>query len=381
MSKNNVYTRALLTTVGILLFFGVLMIYDATAVQSQNIYGHAYKFVLLQLSWVLVGLLGFLFFYRLSYKKIGKIAYLLFFGSLVFLAILAIFSLIPCDSSPAVAPCINGANRWLYLNPPPLPSLPLIGVLGFQPAELAKLALILYLSFQLCKNLKKGEDPFVVYMVSTGIAAGLILLQPNLSTAVLVFGLGTLVYFVSGFSLKPMIFLIPIVVGLTFLAIFLSPYRRTRLMTYLSGDVSTESPESYHVNQISIALGTGGFLGVGFGESRQKYQYLPEVASDSIFAIIGEEFGFVGTTGMVCLFVYLIYLGVQIAQNAPDLKGRMIATGITSWLGLQVLVNVAAMVRLVPLTGVPLPLISYGGSSMVFTLMGLGVLASVSRES
>jgi cell division protein FtsW len=151
-------------------------------------------------------------------------------------------------------------------------------------------------------------------------------------------------------------------------------------MTYLSGEPAGDRNESYHVKQISIALGAGGFWGVGFGESRQKYQYLPEVASDSIFAVIGEEFGYIGTTFVIIAFTYLVLLGFNISRKAPDLLGRMLAVGVTSWLGFQFFLNIAAMARLIPLTGVPIPLISYGGSSMVFSLMGLGVLASVQRK-
>ena len=129
-----------------------------------------------------------------------------------------------------------------------------------------------------------------------------------------------------------------------------------------------------------IALGSGGLFGVGFGQSRQKFQYLPEVSSDSIFAIIGEELGFIGTTLVVVLFVLFIYKGFTIAKQAPDLLGRLLAVGITSWIGLQFFVNVAAMIEIIPLTGIPIPLISYGGSSMIFSLMGLGILANIASQ-
>jgi cell division protein FtsW len=152
-----------------------------------------------------------------------------------------------------------------------------------------------------------------------------------------------------------------------------------RLTALLSGNDADAS--SYHVKQALMALGSGGIGGVGFGQSKQKYQYLPEVASDSIFAIIGEEFGFVGTACVVFAYLYLVYRGFVIAKNAPDLLGKLIATGVSSWLGIQFFVNVAAMTKIIPLTGVPIPLISYGGSSMVFSLMGLGILANINETS
>jgi len=135
------------------------------------------------------------------------------------------------------------------------------------------------------------------------------------------------------------------------------------------------------MKQILISLGTGGTFGVGFGQSKQKFQYLPEVASDSIFAIIGEEFGFVGTTIFVLAFSFFIYKGFQIAKNSPDMFGRLLAAGVTTWMAVQFFVNVAAMIRLIPLTGIPLPLVSYGGSATVFSLIGLGLLSSVSNNS
>ncbi|OGC45558.1 hypothetical protein A2V49_00955 [candidate division WWE3 bacterium RBG_19FT_COMBO_34_6] len=142
-----------------------------------------------------------------------------------------------------------------------------------------------------------------------------------------------------------------------------------------------EQEAGYHIKQVLIALGTGGVFGIGFGQSRQKFQYLPEISSDSIFAIIGEEFGFIGTTLIVTAFGYLIYLGLQIAKEAPDSYGKMLAVGITSWIGLQFFINIAAMVGLIPLTGIPIPLISYGGSSMLFSLSALGILYNIHKQS
>jgi cell division protein FtsW len=268
----------------------------------------------------------------------------------------------------------------LYLNPPPLPSIPFLGVLGFQPGELAKLTVILYLSVQLSKNIKEGGELFWVYMVTASLLSGLILLEPNMSTAVMVFMLGTIVYFVSGAPIKPVLITIPIIMTIAVAVILISPYRRSRLMSMFSGDDDVGA-SSYHVKQALMALGSGGITGVGFGQSKQKYQYLPEVASDSIFAIIGEEFGFIGTASIVLAYLYLVYKGFVIAKNAPDLLGKLIATGISSWLGIQFFVNVAAMTKIIPLTGVPIPLISYGGSSMIFSLMGLGILANINETS
>jgi cell division protein FtsW len=362
------------------LVFGLLMIANSTVITSKSLYGQPYKFVLLQFGWVFVGLICFFAFQKFDYRNLSKISYILFVINLSFLILLAFAGVLPCSNNIPFSPCVNGANRWFFLNPPPLPSIPFLGVLGFQPGELAKLTIVMYLAVQLSKNIDKRKDMFLVYVVISGLLSGLILLQPNMSTAIMIFSLGTIIYFVSGAPLKPIIIMIPIVLILVGSFIVTSPYRRQRLMSLFSGN-STESGTSYHVKQALVALGSGGIAGVGLGQSKQKYQYLPEVASDSIFAIIGEEFGFIGTALLVFAYLYFIYRGFVIAKKAPDLLGKLLATGIASWFGIQFLVNVAAMTKIIPLTGVPIPLISYGGSSMVFSLMGLGILVNISEVS
>jgi cell division protein FtsW len=188
-------------------------------------------------------------------------------------------------------------------------------------------------------------------------------------------------FFVSGASLKPLFALLPFLFlsGVGF--ILSSDYRKARLLTFLNPTESGDLSLGYHIKQIQIALGSGGWFGLGFGQSRQKFQYLPEVASDSIFAVIGEEFGFIGATLFILLFSFFIYKGIQIAKDTPSLLGKLLATGVTTWMAAQFFVNVAAMIHIIPLTGIPLPLVSYGGSSLVFSLMGLGLLANISARS
>jgi cell division protein FtsW len=160
--------------------------------------------------------------------------------------------------------------------------------------------------------------------------------------------------------------------------IFFSSYRRERLLTFLNPGRDPLGA-SYHIRQILLALGSGGLWGLGLGQSRQKYEYLPAVMTDSIFAVIGEELGFIGGAAILLAFLFIIWRGFKIAQGAPDRFGQLLAVGITAWIGLQALINLAAMVALVPLTGVPLPFISYGGSSLVVTLAGMGILINISK--
>jgi cell division protein FtsW len=379
--KSKQEDRSLIIVIFGLLLFGLLMIFNSTVITSNNLYGTPYKFSLLQLAWIMIGLLSFLYFYNRDYKKLKSFAYVVFLVNTVFLFILAFVSVFLKGQNFIFSPEVNGANRWFYLNPSPLPPIPFIGVVGFQPAELAKLTTILYLSFQLQKNINTRESTFKTYLIISGLVAGLVLLQPNMSTAAMIFIIGSVVYYSTGESLKQFFILVPSLVLLAVGAVFLSPYRRARLFTLLGPEGSDQLTSGYHIKQILLALGSGGIFGVGLGQSKQKYQYLPEVASDSIFAVIGEEFGFMGTTVLIIAFGFLIYKGFSIAKNAPDLLGKIMATGITSWIALQFFVNVAAMTKIIPLTGVPMPLISYGGSSMLFTLSGLGILANIDKNS
>jgi cell division protein FtsW len=319
--------------------------------------------------------------YKINILKIITLNKFFYIFSLMFLVILALASFIPCEQPLIFARCENEANRWFYFNPTPLPQIPLIGEIGFQPSEFAKFTLILFLGVQLSISHKKKYRHFWNYLFASGAYAGLILLQPNMSTAVTVFAIGTFMYLASGASIKPLIIMTPLILLLGFIFIVSTPYRRERLATYLKpNETSLDSDEAYQIKQAKIALGSGGLFGKGFGESRQKYGYTPEIASDATFAIVGEEFGFIGVT--ILLFVYggLIYKGMLIAKRSDDPVFSLIAVGITTWIGLQVLVHVCSNAGIIPYTGMTLPLISYGGSSLVFTLMGLGLLANINKS-
>ncbi len=206
------------------------------------------------------------------------------------------------------------------------------------------------------------------------------MLEPDLGTAVVLAVTSFLIFFVSG----PPVWSIFLVCLLGLASgtglIFTSEYRRQRLLTFLN---PSQDPlgTSYHIRQILIALGSGGIFGVGLGQSRQKYEFLPEVTTDSIFAVIAEEVGFIWAKILILIFLLLIWRGISIAKKAPDEFGRLLALGIISWVGFQTLVNLGSMVALIPLTGVPLPFISYGGSSMVLILTAMGILVNISRQA
>jgi len=346
--------RVLAGLVLALTVFGILMVYEASSVTAFRDFGDELFYVRQQIIWAILGSGALLFFAKFDYRRLERIAPFFMLVSFIFLFLVLI---------PGLGIKALGARRWLSL-----------GFFNFQPAELAKIAFILYISSLLSK--KPQAFPFLAVL---GILLFLVMLEPDLGTTVILVSSGFSLYFASGAPL-----LLSSVFGiltclLGFLLIFSSPYRKERFLTFL--DIGRDPlGASYHIRQVLLALGSGGLFGVGFGASRQKYAYLPEAMTDSIFAIIAEELGFLGSVILILAFLVLIYRGLKIAHEAPDRFGQLLGVGITSLVGIQALVNLAAMVALVPLTGVPLPFVSYGGSSLVIAMVAVGILLNISKH-
>lgn len=387
----------LLSTIIGLLVFGVLMVYDASVVYAYDIFGGKYHFLFRQLFWVLFGGLAAMTTFMIGYQRFKKLAGPLLMVSLLLLLFLAIPRFISFPLYDKFAPEVNGARRWIVLNPQGVfPAVPLLSRLSFQPSELAKFALVVYFAGWFSgdgrstsrrfasrsnHNLSGHLPSLFSVVIPLALLSGLTLLEPDFVTAALIFVVGIWVYFVAGASLLPLL-----VGSLGFLAlgslfILASPYRRVRFSTFLNPSGADPLSTGYHLRQIFIALGSGGFFGVGLGESRQKYGYLPEAVGDSVLAIIGEELGFLGTAILISAFVVFLWRGFLVVKNAPDELSRFLAVGVVGWISVQALVNFCAMTGLVPLTGVTLPLVSYGGSSMIFSLAGIGLLLNISAES
>jgi cell division protein FtsW len=259
-----------------------------------------------------------------------------------------------------------------------------INVFGFslQPAEIVKLTFLIYLAALLegkgnegVRDLSAGLVPF---LSALGIIAVLIMLQPDLGSLMVIAAIAVTVYFVAGAPWKYLLGM----GGAGFLALMLliksAPYRAARLMTFLHPELDPQGV-GYHINQAFLAIGSGGLFGQGLGHSRQKYLYLPEVAGDSIFAVMAEEFGFVLMLAVLALILAFVLRGLRIAQEAPDAFGRYVATGIVAWIFFQTLFNVGSMVGIMPITGLPMPFVSYGGTAMMVLLAAMGVLASIAR--
>lgn len=351
--QNKSFDNKLFFLVIAFVVIGIIAVADVSAPQSLNNYGNKFFLLKEQVISALIGLASFFVVSRIKYTFWEKIATPLFFVSLFLLVMVLVQSL----SLSAL-----GARRWISIGP-----------VNFQPSEIIKLAVCVYLA----KVASSNKGPFS-YFIPLGIIAGLIMLQPDLGTTLVILILGFSQIFVSNVSIFYLLGSAGVGIVGTILLIIFSPYRRARLMTFLE---STGDPlgDSYHIRQILLALGSGGIFGVGFGASRQKYLFLPEASTDSIFAVIGEELGLIGAVGLISLFVFFIVRGLKIAKNAPDRFSSVLAVGISAWIGGQVFLNIGSMVSLVPLTGIPLPFISYGGTSLVMILTACGILLNISK--
>ncbi|NTV41477.1 MAG: cell division protein FtsW [Candidatus Moranbacteria bacterium] len=253
---------------------------------------------------------------------------------------------------------------------------------SFQHSEMSKLAIILYLAAwfeskgqQKIKDVFEGLLPFLGIM---GLIGFLIIKQPDMGTLGVVVLTSFSVFFVSGAKLKHLFSMGILGSFLLWLLIKLEPYRFDRISAFLEPGADPKGI-GYQISQALLAIGSGGFWGLGLGHSRQKFNYLPEPVGDSIFAVIGEELGFIGAIFLIILFVTLAFRGLRIAKNAPDIFGKLIATGVTMWIILQAFINIGANIALVPLTGIPLPFISYGGTSLVFLMAAVGILLNISK--
>jgi cell division protein FtsW len=335
---------------------GLLFIFEASSVSAARDFGDKYHFFRDQSIWLATGFVILALASFFDYHRLYKLALPIIIVAIILLAGVFI---------PGLGVKALGAHRWLNLK-----------FFIIQPAEAAKLALIIYLAAWFSY---KERGRLLAFVILVGIVVGLVVAEPDLGTAVVICAIALALYFLSGAPLWHFGLLIPVVL-LSILGLALtSTYRLRRLITFLNPSVDPLGA-SYHIRQILLALGSGGFWGLGLGKSRQKFEYLPEAMTDSIFAIVGEELGFIGGIALIAIFLFILWRGMRIALFAPDRFGQLLAFGISSWIGVQVIINLGAMVALVPLTGVPLPLISYGGSSLVVTLIGIGILLNISKQ-
>lgn len=346
----------LLISVILLTIFGLIMVYDSSVVQAFADYGDKYFYIKQQVIWVVLGFISLGLFSIIDYRFLKKIALPFFLVSVVLLI---------SASLPGLGVAGGGAHRWLKIGP-----------LTIQPAEIIKLSSIIYFATLFEKG--KGLWTFLGSLFGISIIVGL--LQKDLGSTIVYFLTSVITFILAGAPLFYFYVSIP-VMALGFVGfVSTSEYRRQRIAAFLD-PFSDPKGYSYQISQVLIALGSGNWFGLGLGQSRQKFEYIPEVTTDSIFAIVGEEFGFIGALVLIGLLSFLIYRSFTIAHGARDDFGKFLGYGLTLWLGIQAALNLAAMVSLVPLTGVPLPFISYGGSALLANLVAIGILLNISRTA
>jgi len=356
--------RVLLYAVFGLVIFGLIMIASAGIGYARVRFGDEYFFFKRQLLFgVLPGLLLMAIIRNIDYKIWKKLSVPFFFVSIVFLVLVFV---------PGIGTKIYGASRWVQFGP-----------FSFQPAEMLKISLILYLAAWL-EGKKDMVDDFyeglIPFAMIVALVSFLLIKQPDIGTLGATILIAMSVFFASGAKVSHMFLMGATGLASLFVLIKFESYRMNRLLVFLNPELDPRGI-GYQINQALLAIGSGGIFGVGLGHSLQKFNYLPEPVGDSIFAIIGEELGMLGESALIFLFIVLAVRGFKIAKNAPDAFGRLTAVGIVSWIVFQAFINIAAISGLIPLTGIPLPFISYGGTSIVFLLAGIGILLNISKQA
>jgi cell division protein FtsW len=354
--------RSVLAVAVVLALVGLVMVFSASAVVAGNRYHDSIYFLKRHLVWLTFGFLLLQVSSRLDYTVWRRLALPILAVTCLLLVLVLI---------PSLGVVAKGARRWLRLGP-----------ISVQPAEMVKLVVVLYLAGYLAKKegyITEFARGFLPPLLVVGLLAGLVLLQPDLGTVVVI-GFVTLgLLFLAGARLVHLFGLVPFVLPAVAVLIWKSPYRLQRLMTFLD-PMKDPTGAGFQVNQSFLAFGSGGLFGVGLGEGEQKLFFLPEAHTDFVLALAGEELGLVGTGAIMLCYAALVLKGFQIAARAREPFGRHLALGITLLLGLQALINAGVVTGMLPTKGLTLPLVSYGGSSLMVNLLAIGILLSVSRD-
>ncbi|MEK7537000.1 MAG: putative peptidoglycan glycosyltransferase FtsW [Patescibacteria group bacterium] len=367
-------TKSLIWPAFILIVFGLAMISSAGIYPSQKNFGTNYYYLGHQFFFgFLPGLALFFAASRMDYKIWKKISLPLILGSVFFLFLVF---------APGFGINLGGAKRWVNF----------FNLFSFQPAEILKLTLIIYLASWLegrkfaaplsgaiwgAQRPAGSTTAFTIIIFFIGI---LIAAQPDIGTLSIIIGIAISMFFASGAGFKHIVGILLLIAVAFALLIFFEPYRFDRVFVLLNPDFDVKGI-GYHFNQSLIAIGKGGFLGSGFGKGEQKLGFLPEPVGDSIFAVIGEELGFIGMTAVLFMLLFFVTISLKIAKRAGNKFASLYAVGLASWVGIQSFINVASLSGLAPLTGIPLPFISYGGTALAVLMLGVGILANIARKA
>ena len=359
--KVNIEYYFIFIITSLLLVAGMVMVSSSSMPFGESLHNDAFYFIRKQIAWTLISIVLLFIFSRIDYHKIAKLSNFIILASIGLLALVLI---------PGIGSEIGGSRRWI--------NLPFIGI---QPSEFVKIAVIIYLSDILNKKYREIYRirsillPAFIFLLT---ATFLIFMEPDFSVVVIIWIIVFIIMFVGEVRFKHIIG-----IGITWIVfsvgyLFLESYRRERIFAFLN-KTGEASDSNFQINQSLIALGSGNIFGVGLGNSIQKYSYLPEANTDFIFSIIGEEFGLIGTIFIVVLFILFAFFGIRIALKAKEYLGRLIAVGITSLITIQALINIAVTIGAVPVTGMTLPFISMGGSSLISMMIGVGILLNISK--
>jgi cell division protein FtsW len=341
---------------------GLVMVFSSSAVTASVQYDDAYHFFKKQLLWALIGIVAMIVVMKINYLKLKELVIPLMVVAVVCL----ILVVTPLGTE------VKGSNRWLMLGP-----------FNLSPSELAKLAVVMFMARSLDNNIdkiKSFQQGVLPYLVILAVICALIMAQPDLGTSCAIAGTVFFLLMVAGAQWSHLAMIAVAGVAAIGAAIAVAPYRMERMIAFIN-PWKYAGDEGFQIIQSLYALGSGGLFGMGLGRSRQKFFYLPEQHTDFIFAILGEELGFIGAFVVLLLFVLFAWRGFKIAINAPDNFGSILASGLTIMIILQASINIGVVSGVLPVTGITLPLISYGGSSLLFTMIGVGLLLNISRYS
>ena len=344
-----------------LLLAGLLTVYTASFAVGYLEFGNTNYFVMRHAFFALAGAAAMIYFMRLDYRQLRYLA-----APMMIVALLGLMAVL----IPGVGVERNGARRWLELGP-----------ITFQPSEFAKLAIIIYIAAWLAgrrENINKFSLGFVPFVLMVSVVGGLVIVEPDMGTAVIIVLTTSTLFFVAGAPLSHLALLIGSGGAVTYIMVLVQDYRLDRITSFVSPEADPQG-NGFHILQLLIALGSGGVTGLGWGVSRQKFFYVPGAHTDGVFAIIGEELGFIGLLGVLGLFAFFVFRGLKATVASRDQFGTLLGVGIVSWIAYQSLINIGGITRSIPLTGVPLPFLSYGGSALIAVMAGAGVLLSLSR--
>jgi cell division protein FtsW len=355
-------STVLVVIVGALCVLGLVMVGSASDVESLALYGSAWSILIREGLWMALGVAVLVVSARLDYRRWRRVSTVLLVLTVALLLVVLV---------PGIGVQVMGSSRWIGF-----------GQFRLQPSELMKLTLALFGADLLARRLDRGATYRTMagpLLLATGAAALLVLMQPDLGTAIVLGCIALALLFGSGVPLRPVLKVIALLATLALFVAIVSPYRRARILSFLDPGAHS-STSGYQVVQSLIGLGSGHLFGLGLGSGREKWGYLPNAHTDFIFSVIGEELGLIGALVVLALLGGLAWFGLRAAMRAPDRFGSMLAVALVAWVSAETAINVGAVIGVLPVTGIPLPFISFGGSSLVITMAAAGILINIARH-